>query len=114
MAAKGGGTKKVCLPYAKYKSLSKADKDKLIRSKKSAASKGERVRSRKTFLKVELFTMFNKFADNLVGLQFPLILPTIAFCCVYMHLELLINLAPKLFAMAQIKPEISTISNESS
>ena len=51
MAAKGGGTKKVCLPYAKYKSLSKAQKDKLIRSKKSAASKGGRVRSRKTFIK---------------------------------------------------------------
>ena len=51
MAAKGGGTRKVCLPYAKYKSLSKAQKDKLIRSKKSAASKGKRVRSRKTFIK---------------------------------------------------------------
>lgn len=51
MAAKGGGTRKVCLPYAKYKSLSKAQKDSLIRSKKSAASKGERVRSRSTFLK---------------------------------------------------------------
>jgi len=51
MAAKGGGTRKVCLPYAKYKSLSKAQKDKLIRSKKSVASKGGRVRSRKTFIK---------------------------------------------------------------
>lgn len=51
MAAKGGGTRKVCLPYAKYKSLSKAQKDKLIRSKESAASKGERVRSRKSFVK---------------------------------------------------------------
>jgi len=51
MAAKGGGTKKVCLPYSKYKSLSKAEKDKIIRAKKTAASKGERVRSRKSFVK---------------------------------------------------------------
>ena len=36
---KGGGTKKVCLPAAKVKSMSKAEKDKVVRAKKSAAAK---------------------------------------------------------------------------
>ena len=35
MAIKGGGTKKVCLPYAKYKSMSRAEKQKVISAKRS-------------------------------------------------------------------------------
>ena len=34
---KGGGTKKVCLPAAKVRSMSKAEKDKVVRAKRSAA-----------------------------------------------------------------------------
>ena len=41
MSVKGGGTSKVCLPYAKYKSMSKKQKQKVINAKKSAASKGK-------------------------------------------------------------------------
>ena len=48
---KGGGTKKVCLPYAKYKSMSKAEREKLIRAKRSAASKGKYKRSSKSNVK---------------------------------------------------------------
>jgi len=48
---KGGGTKKVCLPYAKYKSMSKAEREKLIRAKRSAASKGKYRRSSKSNVK---------------------------------------------------------------
>ena len=33
MSIKGGGTKKVCLPYAKYRSMSKAERQKVIRAK---------------------------------------------------------------------------------
>ena len=42
---KGGGTKKVCLPYKKYKSMSKAEKQKVIRAKRSAAASGKYKRS---------------------------------------------------------------------
>ena len=38
---KGGGTKKVCLPYAKYKSMSKAERQKVIRAKRTAAAQGK-------------------------------------------------------------------------
>ncbi len=31
---KGGGTKKVCLPASKVRSMSKAEKDKVVRAKK--------------------------------------------------------------------------------
>ena len=48
---KGGGTKKVCLPAAKVKSMSKAEKDKVIRAKKSAAGKGDYKRSSKSNVK---------------------------------------------------------------
>ena len=37
---KGGGTKKVCLPMAKYKAMSKEERQKLIRAKRTAAAKG--------------------------------------------------------------------------
>ena len=37
---KGGGTRKVCLPYAKYKSMSKAERQKVINAKRSAAAQG--------------------------------------------------------------------------
>ena len=45
---KGGGTKKVCLPAAKVKSMSAAEKRKVINAKKTAGSKGKRVRSSKS------------------------------------------------------------------
>lgn len=48
---KGGGTKKVCLPYDKYKSMSPAQKQKLISAKKTAASKGQYKRSSSSFVK---------------------------------------------------------------
>ena len=38
---KGGGTKKVCLRYAKYKSMSKAERQKVIRAKRKAAAQGK-------------------------------------------------------------------------
>jgi hypothetical protein len=37
---KGGGTKKVCLPYDKYKSMSPAERQKLINAKQRTAAKG--------------------------------------------------------------------------
>ena len=48
---KGGGTKKVCLPAAKVRSMSKAEKDKFIRAKLSAYKGGKYKRSRKSFVK---------------------------------------------------------------
>ena len=51
MSVKGGGTSKVCLPYAKYKSMSKKQKQKVINAKKSAASKGKYKRSSKSNVK---------------------------------------------------------------
>jgi len=48
---KGGGTKKVCLPAAKVKSMSKAEKDKVVRAKRSAAAKGDYKRSSKSNVK---------------------------------------------------------------
>jgi len=46
--AKGGGTKKVCLPKAKIASMSKAERQKVINAKRSAASKGNYKRSSKS------------------------------------------------------------------
>ena len=48
---KGGGTKKVCLPAAKVKSMSKAEKEKVIRAKQTAAKTGKYKRSSKSFVK---------------------------------------------------------------
>ena len=49
---KGAGTtKKVCLPYSKYKSMSKAERQKLIRAKQSASAKGKYKRSSSTNVK---------------------------------------------------------------
>jgi hypothetical protein len=48
---KGGGTKKVCLPAAKVKSMSKAEKEKVIRAKQTAAKSGKYKRSSKSNVK---------------------------------------------------------------
>ena len=48
---KGGGTKKVCLPAAKVRSMSKAEKEKVIRAKQTAAKSGKYKRSSKSFVK---------------------------------------------------------------
>jgi hypothetical protein len=48
---KGGGTKKVCLPASKVRSMSKAEKEKVIRAKRSAAAKGDYKRSSKSNVK---------------------------------------------------------------
>ena len=48
---KGGGTKKVCLPYNKYKSMSKAERQKVIRAKRTAAAPGKYKRSSKSNVK---------------------------------------------------------------
>ena len=45
---KGGGTKKVCLPYNKYKSMSKAERQKVIRAKRKAGKAGKYKRSSKS------------------------------------------------------------------
>ena len=45
---KGGGTKKVCLPASKVRSMSKSERDKGVRAKRSAASKGKYKRSSKS------------------------------------------------------------------
>ena len=42
---KGGGTSKVCLPASKVKSMSSAEKSKVVNAKRSAASKGKYKRS---------------------------------------------------------------------
>lgn len=46
--AKGGGTKKVCLPLAKIRSMSKSEKDAVVRAKRSAGAKGDYKRSSKS------------------------------------------------------------------
>tara|TARA_B100000768_G_C11190244_1_gene336996 strand:- start:255 stop:680 length:426 start_codon:yes stop_codon:yes gene_type:complete len=46
--AKGGGTKKVCLPKAKIASMSKEEKQKVINAKRSAGAKGKYKRSSKS------------------------------------------------------------------
>ena len=48
---KGGGTTKACLPLAKIRSMSKAERDKVIRAKKSAGKAGKYKRSSKTNVK---------------------------------------------------------------
>jgi len=48
---KGGGTKKVCLPLAKVRSMSKAQKDKVVRAKESAGTSGKYKRSSSTNVK---------------------------------------------------------------
>ena len=48
---KGGGTTKTCLPAAKIRSMSKAEREKLVRSKKAAGAKGKYKRSSKSFIK---------------------------------------------------------------
>ena len=48
---KGGGTKKVCLPAAKVRSMSKSEKDKVIRAKRKAGSSGKYRRSKDSNVK---------------------------------------------------------------
>jgi len=43
--AKGGGTKKVCLPKAKIASMSSSQKNKVISAKRAAGAKGKYKRS---------------------------------------------------------------------
>ena len=44
-------TRKVCLPAAKVRSMSKAERDKVVRAKLDAAKKGKYKRSSKSFVK---------------------------------------------------------------
>ena len=46
--AKGGGTKKVCLPKAKIASMSKSERQKVIRAKRAAGKAGKYRRSSKS------------------------------------------------------------------
>jgi hypothetical protein len=48
---KGGGTKKVCLPAAKVRSMSKSERAKVTRAKSKAAKGGKYKRSSKSFVK---------------------------------------------------------------
>ena len=48
---KGGGTKKVCLPKAKVSSMSKSERDRVVRAKRSAAKAGRYKRSSKSNVK---------------------------------------------------------------
>ena len=49
--AKGGGTTKVCLPKAKIASMSKAERQKVIRAKRAAGKAGKYKRSSSTNVK---------------------------------------------------------------
>ena len=49
--AKGGGTKKVCLPKAKIASMSKAERAKVVRAKRAAGKAGKYKRSSKSNVK---------------------------------------------------------------
>ncbi len=49
--AKGGGTKKVCLPKAKIDRMSKSERDKVIRAKRAAGKAGKYKRSSKSNVK---------------------------------------------------------------
>ena len=46
--AKGGGTTKVCLPLAKIRSMSKSERDKVVRAKRAAGKAGKYKRSSKS------------------------------------------------------------------
>lgn len=46
--AKGGGTKKVCLPLAKIRSMSSSEKAKIVRAKRKAGAAGKYKRSSKS------------------------------------------------------------------
>jgi|TARA_S200000501_G_scaffold356525_1_gene379318 hypothetical protein len=48
---KGGGTTKACLPLSKIKSMSKAERDKVIRAKRKAGKAGKYKRDAKTNVK---------------------------------------------------------------
>ena len=48
---KGGGTTKTCLPAAKIRSMSKSEREKLVRAKKASGAKGKYKRSSKTNVK---------------------------------------------------------------
>ena len=45
---KGGGTKKVCLPLAKIRSMSSSEKSKIVRAKRKAGGAGKYKRSSKS------------------------------------------------------------------
>mgnify|MGYP003300670732 FL=1 len=45
---KGGGTKKVCLPLAKIRSMSKSERQSVIRAKRKAGTAGKYKRSSKS------------------------------------------------------------------
>ena len=45
---KGGGTTKTCLPAAKIRSMSKSERDRLVRAKKKSGKAGKYKRSSKT------------------------------------------------------------------
>jgi len=44
-------TRKVCLPYNKVMSMSSSERQKVINAKRSAANKGEKVRSSKSWIR---------------------------------------------------------------
>ena len=48
---KGGGTTKTCLPADKIRSMSKSERDKLVRAKRKAAKGGKYKRSSKSNVK---------------------------------------------------------------
>ena len=48
---KGGGTTKTCLPASKIRSMSKSERDKLVRAKKKSGKQGKYKRSSKTNVK---------------------------------------------------------------
>ena len=48
---KGGGTTKACLPLAKIRSMSKAEKGKVVRAKRKAGKAGKYKRDSKTNVK---------------------------------------------------------------
>ena len=62
---KGGGTTKACLPLAKIRSMSKSEKDKVVRAKRKAGKAGKYKRDSKTNVKVQAL----KVARCVIGLK---------------------------------------------
>ena len=62
---KGGGTKKVCLPAAKVRSMSASERAKVVRAKRTAAKGGKYKRSSKSFVKDYIETKEMSYTDKI-------------------------------------------------
>ena len=69
---KGGGTSKVCLPASKVRSMSQAERDKVVNAKRSAASRGKYKRSSSSNVKGALIYL-QYFHDSIFLLDHTLV-----------------------------------------